>query len=106
MIADGMVIEPRDHLNATAVLTADEASLLTWDLSAAEVATPANVSPTFIARFVAIRPFCELPPGLNTEFTRASQMFVANQQGGIALRGGGITRTLSSRAPEGACEGR
>ena len=49
VIAGGMVVEPRDHLNSTIVLDEDGTSLLTWDFSEADIATQPSPDPTFMA---------------------------------------------------------
>lgn len=73
------VIEPRDHLNSTVVLSADETRLLTWDLSKAKIATQPDPHPTFIASAAAMQPFSNVPPSLSKEHTPASQGFTIEQ---------------------------
>ena len=73
------LVEPRDNVNSTVVLSADGKRLLTWDVRNAQVAERPNPKPTFVAGAAAVEPFNDLPAGLTKEYTPESQEFTLNQ---------------------------
>jgi len=74
------VIEPRDNVDSTIVLSADGSRLLTWDLSNAKESTHPDRNPTFPAAAARMKPFNDIPEGgLDKNLTPASQEFSVEQ---------------------------
>lgn len=74
------VIEPKDYINATIVLTSDGTDLLTWDLRKAIESTRPGTKPTFVRRAASRPPFNDLLPGLDKGHTPKSQSFNISRQ--------------------------
>jgi len=74
------LIEPRDNLNSTVILSADGKRLLAWDVRNAQAAKRPSPPPTFIANAASVQPFKDVPAGLSKEYTPESQSFTVNQR--------------------------
>jgi len=74
------VIEPKDSEDGTLVLSADGASLLTWDLRQAKTRALPDPRPTFIAAAAAMRPFNEIPADVSKEVSAESQAIKVSSQ--------------------------
>jgi hypothetical protein len=74
------LIEPRDNLNSTVILSADGKRLLAWDVRNAQAAKRPSQQPTFIAGAASVQPFKDVPAGISKEYTPESQSFTVNQK--------------------------
>jgi len=68
-----LIIEPRDNLDSTIILSADGKHLLSWDLSNSHPTTQTSEQPTFIESATVEAPFNKVPAGLEKSETTKSQ---------------------------------
>lgn len=74
------VIAPKDSEEGTLVLSADGASLLTWDLRQAKTRARPDARPTFVAAAAAMRPFNDIPADVSKEVSAESQAVRVSSQ--------------------------
>jgi hypothetical protein len=74
------VIEPKDSEEGTLVLSADGASLLTWDLRQAKTRARPDARPTFVAAAAAMRPFNDIPADVSKEVSAEAQAVRVSSQ--------------------------
>jgi hypothetical protein len=67
------LLRPTDSAQSVAILSADGARLLSWDLSTAQPATPSSTKATFVASAAQAPPFNDVPPGISKQYTPFSQ---------------------------------
>jgi hypothetical protein len=67
------MLRPTDRPQSIAILSADGARLLSWDLGASQPVAPASAKATFVASAAQAPPFNEVPAGISKEFTPFSQ---------------------------------